>query len=57
MTFHRRDFPRIRLNMNVHRQRAAVATAGDYAYVLGVNLLFCMIAAGCMAGFVYLLVK
>jgi hypothetical protein len=56
MTFHRRQLPRIRLNMNVDRHRTTTATAEDYAYVIGVNLLFCAVAAGGVAGFLYLLI-
>jgi hypothetical protein len=57
MKYHRRQVPRIRLNMNIERRKVGEATIQDYAYVVGVNMIFCAIAAGAMAGFMYLLVQ
>jgi hypothetical protein len=56
MTFHRRQLPRVRLNMNIDRHKVMAATAGDYACVIGVNVIFCVVAAGAMAGLMYLLI-
>jgi hypothetical protein len=42
--------------MNIDRHKTATATAEDYAYVIGVNVVFCAVAAGAVAGFLYLLI-